>query len=144
MFDQKEYFPRAFSFLFIFFAVASLIHFMHNAEFLKAYPGLPSSWSRGGVYVAWVGMTCIGVLGMFIFRKGYQVPGLLIVALYALCGLDSLAHYVVAPFSAHTAAMNGTILLEVTAAGLLFIMTIWLLVLQCGKRFRGIVKELRH
>ena len=25
------------------YAVASFIHFVHNAEFLSAYPGLPSS-----------------------------------------------------------------------------------------------------
>ncbi len=33
------------------YAVASLVHFVHNAEFLGDYPGLPASWSSGGVYL---------------------------------------------------------------------------------------------
>ena len=37
-------------------------------------------------------------------------------AVCAALGLDSLGHYVVAPLSAHSLAMNSTILLEVTGA----------------------------
>ena len=128
MTDKRTRVPKPFIAFLIIYAVASLIHFIHNAEFLDAYPGLPESWSRGGVYLAWIGMTSIGVLGWFLLKKGYRIAGLVVVAVYAVCGLDSLAHYIVAPFSAHTAAMNGTILLEVTAAGLLLTMTMWLLV----------------
>ena len=109
------------------YGVASLIHFIHNAEYLAAYPNLPESWTRNGVYLAWVGMTCVGLLGCFLLYRGYQVAGLITVAVYALLGIDSIAHYIVAPMSAHTAAMHVTIVLEVTAGGLLLIETVRLL-----------------
>ena len=112
------------------YGLASLIHFIHNAEFLSDYPNLPASWSPAGVYLAWLGMTAIGVSGWLLIQKGFLRLGLLIIALYATMGMDSLAHYLVAPFSAHTAAMNATILLEVVAAGLVFIATIRLLTLR--------------
>jgi hypothetical protein len=98
------------------YGVASLAHFIHNAEFVADYPGLPLSWTRGGVYLAWLGMTAVGILGWVLLRRGYAFAGPLVLVVYALLGLDSLGHYVVAPFSAHTLAMNATILLEVAFA----------------------------
>lgn len=114
--------------LLIFYGIASLIHFIHNAEYLSAYPNLPVSWTRNGVYLVWVGMTLIGLTGWFMLRLGFRRTGFLILLVYAVCGFDSLAHYVVAPMSAHTAAMNITILLEVGAAAMLFFETIRLLI----------------
>jgi len=104
--------------LLLVYAAASLVHFIHNAEFLRDYPGLPATWTREGVYAVWVAITLIGVVGWLLATRGYRVAGLLLVALYALCGLDSLGHYLLAPMSAHTAGMNATILAEVTAAAL--------------------------
>lgn len=103
------------------YAAASLIHFVHNAEFLGAYPGLPDSWSPSGVYLAWLAMTAIGGAGALLVYRGRELAGLTLLAVYAVLGLDSLGHYVVAPVSAHTAMMNTTILLEVGAAGLVLI-----------------------
>ena len=95
------------------YAVAGLIHFVHNAEFLNDYPGLPDSWSRGGVYLAWLAMTAVGGVGALLVYRGYEFLGLILLAIYAALGLDSLGHYVMAPLPAHTAMMNTTILLEV-------------------------------
>jgi hypothetical protein len=103
------------------YAVASLIHFVHNAELLSSYPGLPETWSRAGIYAAWLGMTAVGGIGTLLVLRGYERIGLSLLAVYAMLGLDSLGHYVVAPLSAHTAMMNSTILLEVGAAGLVSI-----------------------
>jgi hypothetical protein len=100
------------------YSAASLVHFVHNAEFLGDYPGLPASWSRGPVYLAWIGMTAIGGLGALLVYRARESIGLMLLAVYALLGLDSLGHYVVAPLSAHTSIMNTTILLEVGAAAL--------------------------
>jgi hypothetical protein len=102
------------------YGAASLLHFVHNAEFLADYPNMPAWLSRAGVYVAWAGLTLVGVLGWFLVSRGYRLAGLFVVAVYAALGLDSLGHYTLAPMSAHTVAMNSTILLEVTAAALLF------------------------
>jgi len=103
------------------YALASLVHFVHNAEFLAEYPNLPASWTRAGVYGAWTGLTAVGATGWLLFARGYRFAGLLLLAVYAGLGLDSLGHYVVASPSQHTPAMNATILLEVGAAALVLI-----------------------
>ena len=104
--------------LLLIYGAASLIHFVHNAEFLADYPNLPASWSRVGVYLAWLGLTVVGVAGWVFLSHGHQLTGLMLLALYAVAGLDSLGHYVLAPLSDHTIAMNSTILVEVAAATL--------------------------
>ena len=123
--------------LLLVYGAASLIHFIHNAQFLADYPGLPASWTRFGVYAAWVGMTAIGVCGWLIFKRGYRVAGLLLTSVYAACGLDSLGHYVLAPLPAHTLAMNTTILLEVSAATLVLVEVIRLGVMTVKYRKAG-------
>jgi hypothetical protein len=100
------------------YSVASLVHFVHNAEFLGDYPGLPDSWSRGNVYLAWLAMTAVGGLGTWLVYRARESIGLMLLAVYAVLGLDSLGHYVVAPLTAHSSMMNTTILLEVGAAAL--------------------------
>jgi hypothetical protein len=107
--------------LLLIYWAASLIHFVHNAEFLVDYPNMPASWSRTGVYFAWMGMTVVGVAGWILLSRGHQLSGLLFLAVYAAFGLDSLGHYVLAPVSDHTVAMNSTILFEVAAAALVLI-----------------------
>jgi hypothetical protein len=73
------------------------------------------------VYAAWLGVTSIGLLGCVLLVRGFRLTALSLIAVYAALGFYGLAHYSLAPFAAHTAAMNATILLEVAAAG-------WLLV----------------
>jgi hypothetical protein len=63
-------------------------------------------------------------------RRGFLLAGLVVLALYAALGLDSLGHYLLAPLSAHTLMMNSTILAEVTAAGLVLVEVMW----QIGRR----------
>jgi hypothetical protein len=103
------------------YAVASFVHFVHNAEFLADYPGLPASWSRGGVYLAWIGMSALGGVGALAVYRGRELVGLMLLAAYAALGMDSLGHYIVAPVSAHSLMMNATILLEVGAAALVLL-----------------------
>lgn len=103
------------------YAIASLLHFIHNAQYLPDYPGLPPTWTRLGVYAVWVCITVVGLCGWWLLRGGRCFIGLLVVLAYALCGLDSLGHYVVAPMSSHTVVMNASILMEVAAAAAVFI-----------------------
>ena len=114
--------------LLLLYGVASLVHFIHNAEFVADYPNLPAAWTREGVYAAWLGVTAVGVAGWLILKRGFALAGLLLILVYAALGLDSLGHYVLAPMSMHSAAMNSTILFEVTAAGLVFLHAACLLV----------------
>jgi hypothetical protein len=128
---------RALFVLIAVYAMASLLHFVHNAEFLGDYPGLPASWSRAGVYLAWIGMSAIGALGAFLVYRGRESIGLMLLAVYAALGLDSLGHYVLAPLSSHTSMMNTTILLEVGAAALVLFEVARRLFGSIGRRARG-------
>ncbi len=102
------------------YAAASLLHHVHNAEFLCEYPNMPAWLSQAQVYAAWAGVTSIGVTGYVLFQRGYRSAGLAVLGMYGAFGLDGLGHYTLAPLSVHTTAMNFTILLEV-ATGLLLL-----------------------
>lgn len=105
--------------LMIAYGATSLLHFAHNAIFLGDYPNLPSWLTAAGVWATWCGITAIGALGYIVYRRVSRAAGLVIVAVYALLGFGGLDHYVVAPVSAHSIAMNTTILVEVAAASAL-------------------------
>jgi hypothetical protein len=112
---------KALPWLVVLYTAASLLHFTHNAEFLNAYPNLPSWISRSGVYISWVSIAAIGAVGYALVRLGRETSGLAVLALYACLGFDGLRHYQRAPFAAHTTAMNLSILFEVAAATILLI-----------------------
>ena len=101
------------------YAAASLLHHIHNAEFLNQYPHMPAWLSRAQVYAAWLGVASVGLLGYLLIRWRYQLTGLIVLGVYGVLGLAGLGHYVVAPPSAHTVTMNLTIGLEVATAALL-------------------------
>jgi hypothetical protein len=100
-------------------ALATLVHHVHNAQFLDEYPNLPTGLSPALVYVAWLAATAVGVCGYVLVRRGWRLAGCIVLLAYAAYGLDGLLHYTLAPFFAHTLAMNATILLEAAAAALL-------------------------
>jgi hypothetical protein len=112
--------------LLLLYVVASLVHFTHNAEYLGDYPNLPPWLTRGGIYLAWLGETSLGILGYVLYRFGWRLIGLALVGVYSAFGFDGLLHYTRAPFEAHTFAMNFTILFEVVAAALLLMRVLML------------------
>lgn len=116
------------------YAVASLIHFAHNAEYLSAYPNLPAWLTQYTVYGAWLCITALGALGYLLHRRGKTVLGLLLIGVYAAIGLDGLLHYGRAPFARHTAAMNATILFEAAAAACLLLTVAMLIAPHLGQR----------
>jgi len=103
------------------YGLASLAHFMHNAEYLRAYPNLPDWLSRSEVYAAWCAITAIGLVGYALCRRGHAWVGYSLLVLYTSLGFDGLLHYRRAPLAAHTVAMNLTIWCEVVAAALALI-----------------------
>ncbi|HJY75265.1 MAG TPA: hypothetical protein VKE95_01480 [Burkholderiales bacterium] len=103
------------------YAAASLVHHVHNAEFLADYPNMPRWITRPAVYAAWLGEALIGGAGYLLLRRGHPAIGLGLIAVYAALGFDTFAHYVLAPAAAHTTAMNATIWLEPAAAALVFV-----------------------
>jgi hypothetical protein len=103
------------------YAAASLVHFVHNAEYLADYPNLPDWFTRSGVYLTWAAQASFGLLGLVLYRCGRPIAGLLLIGLYAAFGFDGLLHYTRAPLGAHSSTMNFTIWLEVVAAATLLI-----------------------
>ena len=103
------------------YAAASLLHFAHNAEYLAQYPNLPASWTRAQVYLAWCGVTAVGLLGYALYRGEFPRVGLTLLAIYGGLGFGGLLHYTRAPIAHHSAAMNVTIWTEVAAATVLLI-----------------------
>jgi len=101
--------------------VASLAHFAHNAEYIAFYPNMPGWLTREKVYLAWLGITCVGVSGLAVFRFGLPALGAALVGAYGAFGLDGLAHYTLALCSEHTLATNITIWSE-AGTGLLLLL----------------------
>lgn len=114
------------------YALASVLHFTHNAEFVGAYPNLPAWITRTSVYLVWWVIFGIGVTGYALYRSGYLVTGLVLLVIYTGLGLDGLLHYTRAPMRAHTGAMNLTIWFEAATAALALAAT--LVVAYCSVR----------
>jgi hypothetical protein len=100
--------------VFVFFA-ANLTHFIHNAEYIAYYPGIPSWLTRERVYLAWIAGASVGLSGLLVYRTKWKVFGLALIAVYGALGIDGLAHYTLALCSDHTLATNLTIWFEVLA-----------------------------
>ena len=117
---------RALPWLLLAYCATSLLHFVHNAEYLADYPNLPAWISRASVYGVWGGIFVLGLGGYLLYRRGHAVAGLTLLAAYTSLGFDGLLHYGRAPMSAHTVAMNLTIWSEVAAAAVALAAVLWL------------------
>jgi hypothetical protein len=107
--------PKHLQLLLLIFFVANLTHFVHNAEYIAYYPGMPAWLTREQVYLAWVAGACVGLSGLLVYRTKLKVFGLALIGVYGALGIDGLAHYTLALCSEHTLATNVTIWLEVLA-----------------------------
>jgi hypothetical protein len=103
------------------YAAASLFHHAHNAQLLDQYPNMPAWLTPLGVYAAWLATTAIGLVGYLRLRGGSRRAGVTLLAIYGLLGFFGLAHYVVAPVSAHTPMMHLSIGLEAVTAVILLV-----------------------
>lgn len=107
--------PKHIQRLVLIFFAANLTHFVHNAEYIAYYPGIPSWLTRDKVYLAWVAGASLGLSGLLVYRTKLKVLGLALLAAYGALGIDGLAHYTLALCSDHTLATNLTIWFEVLA-----------------------------
>ena len=124
---------RALPWLLLLYCGASLLHFVHNAEFVVDYPNLPLWISRKAIYFSWFAIFAIGLCGYFLYRSRNTFIGLVLLAIYATLGLDGLLHYSRAPLEAHTAVMNATIWIEVVTALMALAAVSWI----AAERLRG-------
>ena len=129
--------PRHIQVLFLIFFISNLIHFVHNAEYIAFYPGLPAWLTREKVYLAWVAGVSLGLSGLLLARTRFKPIGVALVAAYGATGIDGLAHDMVGLCSEHTLATNLTIWFEVLA-GMTLLLASGLLM------SRGISKRLKN
>ena len=100
------------------YLVASFLHFIQDAEYARAYP--LSGWSStSSVYITWLAISAIGLLGYLIHRSTLRWVGQMVLCLYAVVGFDGLFHYTRAPFSTYSRAMNISIGVQVVMATIL-------------------------
>src|SRR5262245_20899980 len=95
---------------------------------------MPAWLTPAGVCAAWLATTAVGVAGYLLLRSGYRLAGLGTTALYGALGPYGLAHYGVAPVSAHSPTMHLTIWLEATTGTLVLAGVAWLIVTGLRKR----------
>jgi hypothetical protein len=112
---------RSLRLIMIAYGTASLVHFAHNAAYLRDYPHMPAWLTPALVWVAWFGVMAVGVLGYLIYRFRSRAIGVMTISVYALLGFSGLDHYAVAPIAAHSIVMNVTIALEAAAAMVLLV-----------------------
>ena len=120
-------FPKHIFALAALYCIASLIHFAHNAEYIAFYPNMPDWITRENVYIAWLAITGVGVVGVVLSLVGFQSAAALFIGVYGSLGLDGLGHYALALCSQHTFAMNFTIWFEVIAGATLAVASAWLI-----------------
>jgi len=104
--------PRHLRILLVVYFLATLAHFVHNAEFIAIYPNMPAWITRETVYLAWLAIASVGVAGLIAARFGWSALGALLLGAYGALGLDGLQHYTLALCSEHTLAANVTIWFE--------------------------------
>lgn len=107
--------------LMLVYTAASLLHFVHNATYLRDYPNMPAGLTALGVYSVWFGIAAVGAVGYWVYRCVHRLAGLILIAVYAVLGFAGLDHYVVAPVSVHSTTMHLTIAIEVVCAAMLLI-----------------------
>jgi hypothetical protein len=123
---RSSNFSRPVWLLFLAYTLASLAHFVHNAEFIAFYPGMPVWITRETVYQAWLVVAGVGVLGLGLRYLGWPVLGALVIAAYGALGLDGLAHYTLGLCSEHTWLANLTIWAEaLSGAALAVAAVVW-------------------
>lgn len=114
-----KFLPKNISALLAVYFVATLVHFVHNAEFIAFYPHMPAWITRETVYFAWLAIASVGVAGLIAVRFGWSALGGLLIGAYGALGLDGLQHYTLALCSEHTLAANVTIWFEAVTGVLL-------------------------
>jgi hypothetical protein len=117
--QRDMHLPKHVWLLLALYFIASLAHFSHNAEYIAFYPNLPAWLTREKVYLAWLAITSVGVVGTVLAAAGWRSTAALLFAAYGLFGLDGLAHYTLALCSEHTFAMNFSIWFEVAGGAAL-------------------------
>jgi hypothetical protein len=114
--------------------VSTAIHYGDNYFAIERYPG--PEWIKGPViYVGWIVLTAIGVLGYVLYRRAMYLPAILCLLVYSYTGVSSLGHFLYGDWSEFTTAMHVSILADGVTGTAVLAFALWACVrLQRGER----------
>ncbi|NJL20762.1 MAG: hypothetical protein HC895_08050 [Leptolyngbyaceae cyanobacterium SM1_3_5] len=72
--------------------ISTAFHYTDNFIFIQDYPQ-PESITPTSIYITWLILTTVGGLGYWLFQLEIFWLSLLLLAVYSLTGISSLAHY---------------------------------------------------
>jgi hypothetical protein len=105
--------------------VTSILHYVDNIANFAHYPE-PSWLNPHLIDMAWFVMTPFGILGCWLFGRGWRRAAHLCLYLYAIMGLLVLGHYLIAPPWELSFKINLFIVAEAVTALVLATFTAWL------------------
>jgi hypothetical protein len=104
--------------------VSTAIHYADNYFAIERYPG--PEWIQGPViYVGWIVLTAIGVLGYVLYRRAMYLPAILCLLVYSYTGVSSLGHFLYGDWSGFTSAMHVSILADGVTGSAVLAFAIW-------------------
>lgn len=109
---RELHFPKYLWALTAVYGLATFGLCVHNAEFLAYYPNMPEEMTHEVVYLAWMGLTVVGLAVVPFYMLGLGVMAAFVLALYGLLGLSGLAHYSLGALEEHTLAANLLIMFQ--------------------------------
>ena len=98
----------------IFNIVITSIHYTDNAIFVHDYPE-PEWITTSGVFITWIIMTLIGIIGYWVYGKQNYWLSYLLLGMYAGTGLSSSAHYLYGELSQFSLKMHAFIWMDIIA-----------------------------
>ena len=104
--------------------IASVFHYAHYFVYFRTYPNELDWLSPPRVDLVWFLITAVGVVGYLLFKRHRYLWSFPLLYLYAILGLGSLGHYLLAPMAAHSIGTNLLIWSEATVAGILLLYVI--------------------
>lgn len=110
--------------------IVTSLHYTDNAIFISRYPQ-PNWISVGGIYLTWIVLSSIGIVGYWLYRQQKFTIGLIALGIYSLTGLSSFAHYFYGSFSQFSAKMHLFIFADVAVGTMLLGWIVW-----CGVKLK--------
>jgi hypothetical protein len=105
--------------------IITSLHYIDNAIFLDKYPSPEWISSAYGVYIAWIILTLIGLIGYWLYKSGTIGFAYLCLGIYSLTGLSSPVHYFYGAMVEFSLKMHTLIWFDFFAGSLILGFIIW-------------------
>lgn len=103
------------------YCAVCLYLFMSNMVFIDEHPNTSDWISTIGVTIAWIGLTCIGLVSWLLILRDKRFIGVIAIILFSVFNFGSAGHYSLEPVSSHTYISNIAIWLQVVTAWIVLI-----------------------